>query len=336
MPVRGESEYPGTGVEMHIVTNRIGKALIVVIAGLLGQNVALSAPLAHWRFDEGPADAQISHGGVADGVFHQGALDSSGNGNDLSVWAENWAGFAYRSDVPFSTVPQTGAANNYSVQNTGGSPAMFTGSDAMRTVTPAAWTIEVLFQPESGGYRTLVGRDSEGSVTTGNLDLAALYLQIQPDDSLAIKFSDVSGYWHEVISAPNLVQGFVFPDSAAGQWQAAVAVSDGSTLSLYYRNIEAGGDLQLLGQTDLTLSGSPDTSLTAGLGSGGDWTAGNWSVGRGLYNGGHGDRAYGFIDEVRISDSALSPSQFLITPEPGAISIALIGGLALLARRRRG
>ena len=322
---------------MHTVTNRISKAIVVVIAGLLGQEVVLGAPLAHWRFEEGPANAQVPHGGQPGGVFHPGALDSSGNGNDLSVWAEEWAGFAYRGDVPFSAVPQTGAANNFSAQNTGGSPAMFTGSDAMRTVTPAAWTIEVAFQPElTDSYRTLVGRDSRGSVTTGNLDLAALYLQIQPDESLAIKFSDVSGYWHEVISAPNLVQGFAFPDTAAGQWQAAVAVSDGSTLSLYYRNIEAGGDLQLVGQTDLTLSGSPNTSLTAGLGSGGDWTAGNWSVGRGLYAGGHGDRAWGFIDEVRISDSALNPGQFLITPEPGAISMALIGGLALLARRRRG
>ena len=32
-----------------------------------------------------------------------------------------------------------------------------------------AWTIEAAFQPENGGYRTIVGRDSRGSVTTGNL-----------------------------------------------------------------------------------------------------------------------------------------------------------------------
>lgn len=272
---------------------------------------APAGTVAYWRFEEGPDGAQVSHGGQADGVFYSGVADSSGNANGLSVWAEGWAGFAYRSDRAFSTVPQTGAANNFSVQNTGGYPAMFTDSAAMRTMTPAAWTIEAVFQPElTDGYRTLVGRDSQGAFAT-DLALAALYFQIQPDESLAIKFCDVSGSWHQAISAPNLVQGFVPGNPAQGQWQGAAAVCDGSTLSLYYRNLEAGGTLQLVAQTDLTSSGSPNTALTAGLGSGSDWQAGNWSVGRGLWNGGHVDRAYGFMDEVRISDSALAPTRFV-------------------------
>ena len=68
------------------------------------------------------------------------------------------------------------------------------------------------------------------------------------------------------------------------------AVSDGSMLSLYLRDVTAGG-WHLIAQTDMTLSGSPNTALTKGTGDGGDWNAGDWSVGRGLYNGGHGDRA---------------------------------------------
>jgi hypothetical protein len=45
----------------------------------------------------------------------------------------------------------------------------------------------------------------------------------------------------------------------------------------------------------------------------------------------------GNIDEVRISDSALNPSQFLFAPvpEPATASLALLGGLASWALRRK-
>jgi len=305
----------------------------VYVVGLslwIGSLPASGSTLAYWRFEEGPADAAVSHGGFPDGVFYPGTADSSGNGNALSVWAEGWAGYAYRTDVASGTVPLTGAANLFSVQNTGGYPAMFTDSAMMRTISPAAFTIEASFKPETGGYRTIVGRDSRGASTV-NGDLSALYLQIIPGDAVAIKFGDVSGYWHEAVSAPGAITGFPFPNANLGYWYDMAAVSDGHMLSLY---LNSGAGYSLVAQTDMTLSGSPNTALTAGLGSGSDWTAGNWSVGRGLYAGGHTDRAYGFIDEVRISDAALDPSQFLFVPEPSTLALALLGGLGLLGRRR--
>jgi len=267
-----------------------------------------AATVAYWRFEEGPADAQVSHGGQPDGVFYPGTADSSGNGNALSVWAEGWAGYAYRTDRPGYVVPQTGAANNFSVQNTGDYPVMFTQTGSpMQTMTPAAFTIEASSKPEAtGSWRTLVGRDSYGTYA-GDPNLSALYFQITPDDAVAIKFCDVSGYWHEAISANGILTGFPSTKAAAGQWYHLAAVSDGSTLSLY---LNRGAGFNLVAQTDMTLSGSPNTALTAGAGSGSDWDPGNWSVGRGLYAGAHTDRAYGFIDEVRISDAALPPSEF--------------------------
>jgi len=300
---------------------------------------ARAATEAYWRFEEGPDNANVSHGGQPDGVFYPGTADSSGNGYDLSVWAEGWAGYAYRANVGMPSIPLTGAANNFSVKNTGGYPAMFTESGtALQTWQPAQWTVEAAFKLENGGYKTIVGRDSQGSVTGGDLNLAALYFQAVPNNGLAIKFCDVSGYWHEAISAENAYTGFDWPtdpDGLLAPWYSMVATSDGSTLSLYLRNLSALSGWNLIAQTDMTLSGSPDTTLTMGTGDGGDWDAGNWSVGRGLYAGGHGDRAYGYIDEVRLSDAALTTSEFLFVPEPSSLALGVVAGVMLFIRRRR-
>jgi hypothetical protein len=210
---------------------------------------------------------------------------------------------------------------------------MFSNSEALRTWSPGAFTIEASFKPENGGYRTIVGRDSRGA-TSNDTNLAALYLQLVPGDALAIKYADAAGYWHEAVSAAGVVKGFAFPDSAAGHWYNAAAVSNGSMLSLYLNDVGAGTGYQLIAQTDLSASGSSNTALTPGTGSAGDWQAGNWSVGRGLYAGGHGDRAYGYIDEVRLSDSALSTSQFLFAvPEP--VSLVALGFFAVASFGRR-
>ncbi len=80
-----------------------------------------------------------------------------------------------------------------------------------------------------------------------------------------------------------------------------------------------------------------DVDIAIGTTSGGDWHAGGWSVGRGLYGGGHTDRGYGFIDDVRISDGALAPSQLLAVPEPASIFLLMLVGYgAAIYRRRQG
>ncbi|MBP8605683.1 MAG: PEP-CTERM sorting domain-containing protein [Phycisphaerae bacterium] len=308
--------------------------VMLAVAAVVSAMTAHAATVAYWRFEEGPANANVPHP-VANGVFYPGVADSSGNGYALSVWAEGWAGYAYKTDVAGPVI--SGQANNFSVKNTGGYPAMFTEPDAgIQFIEPAAFTIEATFKLENGGYKTIVGRDSRGTATI-NSDLAALYFQAVPNNGLAIKFCDVSGYWHEAIAPANSYIGFDWstnPDGLNTPWYSMAAVSDGSTLSLYLRNVTEGQAWQLIAQTDMTQSGSSNTALTKGLGSGGDWVAGTWSVGRGLYAGGHGDRAYGFIDEVRISDAALSVDQFLmVVPEPA--TLLLLGMGSLLAIRRK-
>lgn len=306
--------------------------LFIAVAALHGATVK-AATVAYWRFEEGPANANVPHVG-ADGVFSGTTPDVSGNGNSLSTWSPGgWAGYAYRSSVPFSKVALNGSTNRFSVKNTGANPAMFssaagsspTGINA-QTMTPAQFTIEVSYKAEANaGYRTVVGRDAK-NVDSGNADLAALYLQVRPDDSVSISFTDVSGYTHTAFSPPGWIYGFNFssnPEGANTPWYNLTATSDGSILKLYVNYV-------LVGTNDMTTSGSPNRALAKGTTSGTDWTAGGWSVGRGLYAGGHTDRAFGFIDEVRISNTALTPAEFLTTPRPRIDNIAFNDGNAVL------
>jgi len=270
--------------------------------------------VAWWRFEAGPAYTDVLHA-TADGVFSGTTPDASGNGNNLSAWSQGgYAGFTYRSDVPFNSLPQNGDANRFSIKNTGAYPGMFTRASASLpkglnadTMKPLQFTVEASYKPEAnGGYRTVVGRDAR-YVSSGNGDLAAFYLQIRPDDSVGATFTDAAGYAYSAYSPPGWLYGFNFssnPEGTGAPWYHLAAVSDGDTLKVYVNNL-------LVALTDLTTSGSPNRALAVGTTSAADYTAGAWSVGRGLYAGGHTDRAYGFIDEVRICNSALVPGQFL-------------------------
>lgn len=322
--------------------NQLAMGKVVAAGCVVGLTTALASPasagtVAYWRFEDGPADSDITHLAGSDGVWSADVLDVSGGGNHLSTWKTGGnAGYQFKANVPASPVPQTGDTNVYSAKNTGPDPGMW--NESLNTWSPTAWTIEVSFKIEAGGYRTIIGRDSIGGYTDGtDQNLAALYFQKNPDEALVLNFQDSAGHFHSAVSAANTIQGFDFGSDPEGDlvpWYSATGVSDGSTLSLYLMDQSVANPVYtLVAQVDMTLSGSTDTSLSTGHGDGGDWDAGNFTVGRGMYNGGHGDRAYGYIDEVRFSDMALSDSEFLFTPEPTTLALMGLGGVAMLRRR---
>ena len=314
--------------------------LIVIAFGLIVTTAIHAQTVAYWRFEEGPSGVAI------DKPF--GAVDSSGNGNHLDPGTEAGSdGFRYRNSVAYTTIPGTGAANNFCIQNSGSSPSLSTRSTNqsygagsypagidIETITPAQFTVEAFFKPESTGtYRTIVGRDAI-NVCTEDSKLAALYLQIKnnnnngddkdDDERVKIQFTDVAGYKHVAESAPYITKGFNFSTDSqglTGKWYYVAAVSDGSTLSLYMANVSDNGPLWLLAKTDMTANGSPNTALAKGTQDGSNWHTGAWSVGRGLHDGNRTDRAWGFIDEVRISDTALTPDQFLYPWEMEPITV---------------
>jgi hypothetical protein len=294
-------------------THKLPFGTLCAAAILAQTGLASAATVAYWNFEEGTADTYLIN-----------ATDVSGNGNTLTPWTSTWDW--YRASVAATPTPQTGVANHLSVQNANNYNAM--KNTTLRTWNPTAWTIEAAFNTDRiNAYETFVGRDSQGAYASDPA-LSALYFAVRPGGVMAVQYTDTAGNNWNLNSAAGVVE--------ANQWQAAAAVSDGSTLSLYLKNVTAAEPTYtLLGSLDI--SSSANSALSVGAGTGSDWVAGDITVGRGLWNGGHGDRVFGYIDDVRLSDTALPVSSLLYSavPEPGTMAFAALGGLGLLWRMRR-
>jgi len=90
-----------------------------------------------------------------------------------------------------------------------------------------------------------------------------------------------------------------------GEWQHVAFVVEPTEYTIYVnRQIQFNGGIPAGGEGPFNFPGSNTT---------GDRTI--------------GDGFRGYLDEVRISDAALTPDQFLIVPEPTAISLLVLGGL---------
>lgn len=228
--------------------------------------------IGHWNFEEGSTNAAVPYAPANAGQYDGSITDISGNGNHLSAWDNNW--HFYRSLVPSTTTPQTGAANTLSLQNGNGFPVFSAIGTSLTQWSPRAWTIEAVIRPDdaTNGFQTFIGRDSQGAAGADPA-LASLYFGITPTGQLRIMFNDAAGTNWDLTSTANAVED--------AKWQAVAATSDGSTLSLYLKNITDGDTAYtLLGTLDI--SSSSDPAISTGAGDGGDWDAGVFSFARGL------------------------------------------------------
>ncbi len=275
------------------------------IAQLAGVQVGGTRSVAYWNFEEGSANAYVPYAPSAAGAYDGSVRDVSGNGNPLSAWSTGWAW--YRAASPAATTPFTGLANTLALQNSNAFPALSAIGTSLTSWLPTRWTIEAAIRPDAvDTYQTFVGRDSQGAYAA-NPALSALYFSVRPGGVLAISFTDAAGNNWNLES----VAGAIAP----AQWQAVAASSDGRALRLYRRNLSAGeAAYALLGTLDISASANP--ALALGAGDGATWDRGVFTVGRGLFNGAHADRFLGHLDDVRLSDAALAPSEFLYRPSP--------------------
>jgi hypothetical protein len=306
--------------------------LLLAASALAGS--APAATIAHWDFESelingSPVDGTVVPHPSATGAHDNSIPDISGNGNHLSAFAQNGS----FTEMRFSNVvaPNNQTLSTLSATNAPICCAVLSSQDdlevgGVNVGALSAWTIEASVNLRVlGGWQTIVGKDGVGQATNGDMAQAPLYLQKKGDGTqqFRINYVDVQGYGHIVdsttVAAPN-------------QWYHLAATSDGSTLRLYVNGV-------LENSLDMTLSPSTDRALVAldesGFEGSGTVAPNAWSLFRGMYNDGHGDRVDGYIDDVRISNAALSPSQFLQVPEPASAVLVLLGAVATLATRRR-
>ena len=286
-------------------TVRLSVVLSVTLAVLASTpcGIACAGTVAYWRFENGAAGATATGAGSI--------LDSSGNGLNGTPMGT----VVYRADVPVTPVPATGAANTRSLDIASSTARVAVADNPLLALTESL-SIEAFIRPRSGGsgdfgWGMIVFRgDDRGGLDPYFLGLNqnTLYFQI-------VQANDPGQY-------ANLSYGIPTFDT----WMHVAGTLDDATgaMNLYVDGISVASTI-----TSVRPLGAL-TGPNAGIGVGGH-PPGAFNM---AFN--------GLIDEVRISDVALQPSQFLnaspvpeIDPAGLAAVAALVACAFGLVERRR-
>lgn len=227
-------------------------------------------------------------------VGDDAVIDLSGNGNHLRTFSRTTSP-NYVSDVPFDTVPQTGQANNRALRFT---PAqdIYTSGKPLNDYEFDAWTIEVSFKANSPGVgdQGILGKD--GDPLDGHTSPVSIRMLEDYDGELEVGLVDGAGN-----------QIWAYTDAPlAGEWYSVAVTATSKQLALY---VKGPGDTEYENRHTVPISGAfAGPAFYENIN--GQAFSRTWTVGRGMWAGQfiHFD---GLIDEVRISDAALSPSEFL-------------------------
>ena len=283
-------------------------ALYLVVVAAVAYGVPKAAwgvaanPLqsAYWRFEEGAAGTPV------DAPGHDRVVDTI-NENHLDVFSTTSAPSYLASAAP--TALKSGAANSLALNFAGDddlytlftddAPSGAKGKKINNGILAAGqgFTLEAAFQPASlGSFQAIVAK--EGTPVENN-QLPTLALKIRGDNnSLQIEQFD---------GAKNLVSVSSLAAMNIGSWYYAAVVNDGSKLKLYLDGNDGNG-YQLQGETDVIGALFQGDNVAAP-----DWSN-SWTVGRGQYADNPADSFNGVIDEVRLYNRALDPSEFLFAP----------------------
>lgn len=259
--------------------------------------------VAYWRFED--AITKTLSEGKAEKSARRFTVDSSYNGNDL--FADFNAELVPSDDVAYAVMPASAAKNSKCFDNTkalagpASMPGLFTHSSAchaapvdIQEVSLPEWTIEASIKVNKlDGIQTFVGRS--GAATNINVPVR-LAFQITQDGCFAISYRDADGRPHGVVANDYVI--------TTGQWYHVTAVSDGRQLTLFVNSFDDRG-YRKLATSPLPNHGS--TALASGAADA-PWTIG---FGRDARSGRASKAFNGYLDEIRICDKALSPSEFL-------------------------
>lgn len=286
--------------------------------------VAQADTIAHWDFDSLISGVPTAGGIVphtaGTPVFEAAIPDLSGNGNHLSAYNNNGGD----STIRFSefVAPDNGSNSEFSVEsNTAANPtpSLYTQGDLDLGGSPigqlTSFTIEAsVYFKSFNFFDTFLGVDGVGSGGSGSFiddgvvggtndpNAANLYFQRKGLEDNAFRFNftanDGNTYLVDSVTIPEI-----------NQWYHVAVTNDGQNLKLYInRELEREMDMQALsgGSSPIGLFGINESGTSAT-----DAAPYAWTLFRGMYLNGHGDRVNGFIDDVRISNVALEPNDFL-------------------------
>lgn len=275
---------------------------------------ALGATAAYWRHEEGPSGSIVPDG-------FDTVLDSSGNGNHMQTFSSANAPFtaatyvsavsplALRSGLPNTLALDFGENPVEGVDDGGGRNDDNYTDNTFAPITTqlfTAMTVEFAFNLHSlTGFQNLVGRDGKplgDEVGEPDSPVAPLQLKVRGDDfpnaipnQLFVEWIDGDGDIHFLSSGESMTTdtwrhvAFTLTATSAELWMA------GETGDYVLKDAISGEDFAgSLGPGEVIIF--DPTPFT---------------VGRGMFNNGVTDWADAIIDEVRISDQALLPSEFL-------------------------
>lgn len=216
--------------------------------------------------------------------------------------ATGFGNAVYSSSVPLPVVPRTGEANAGSAHfpAEGRKGDIFSDpKSAINTHPFTDFTIEawVYFETIEGAHQTVIGRDNNAPSENSLGRVALFYLSRTPDN---VKGSEAPGTFRLEIINSDTTSIFANTQTAAeaGIWYHVAVVGDSKrgTVTLFVNGNEEG-----------FATGYSGLYIPEGGSS--------WTIGRGQYNRKPTDFVTGAIDEVRFSDAALAPSQFLYAPK---------------------
>jgi hypothetical protein len=273
----------------------------LVLAAVMSM-AASAGTVAYWNFEDGVAGQAFTPADQPGGSG--GSMSTEGNNYLMRGWNPQ-----YGPSFTDTTARGTGLAMR-NVNQDG-----YCLDDGLRNWTPTQFTLEATFMLNNvSGWKTMIARRSAASSTGGSF--SALYFQkTTTDNYFRFDFATAGGERFDVSSASSGLK------VEAGKWYSMAVTSDGSLLSLYVNDIAAGNGWQLAGSRDI--SAAVNSAMSA--------AAGDWLFGVGWYGNNIVDKIDGYMDDVRFSDTALAPSQFI--PEPATLVLLGLGALVSLRKR---
>jgi hypothetical protein len=236
---------------------------------------ATNTTLDYYRFETGPA-----------GHVPKTIIDSSTHPRKGAVLS---GAPDYSSAVPVSTIPQTGEVDKYSLSMATGDSLVFNYPFPFQTLTDA--TIEFWVYPSS-----TAGEQEQdvlwGTVGSGDQNRFLIAIDNNNTGTVGLNYRDPSGVQHLLGNSTSIIP--------FNEWTYFAFVKRGSMYSIYVNDSATKGVTKLeslVGDTSPNLPNSP-----------------GWTINGRVIEEPYGCCQFdGLLDEVRISNKALKPSEFLIS-----------------------